>query len=118
MSWPLKKVILLIFFYSVADSENNLKLSRKNRYITAQKMKFSIKDFFSKCDQIRRKLRIWSHLLKKSLVENSIFFEEIFIYIINKYTFEKARSIQDVTISRTNQKRFFYCSVSSFCLNK
>ena len=30
----------------------------------AQKMKFSIKDFFSKCDQIRRKLRIWSHLLK------------------------------------------------------
>ena len=26
----------------------------------------SIKDFFSKCDQIRRNLRIWSHLLKKS----------------------------------------------------
>ena len=40
---------------------------------TAQKMKFSIKDFFSKCDQIRRKLRIWSHLLKKSLIENFIF---------------------------------------------
>ena len=36
-------------------------------------MKFSIKDFFSKCDQIRRKLRIWSHLLKKSLMENFIF---------------------------------------------
>ena len=33
---------------------------------TAQKMKFYIKDFFSKCDQIRRKLWIWSHLLKKS----------------------------------------------------
>ena len=31
--------------------------------ITAQKMKFSIKDFFSK----------WSHLLKKSLTENFIF---------------------------------------------
>ena len=40
---------------------------------TAQKMKFSIKDFFSKCDQIRRKMRIWSHLLKKSLIENFIF---------------------------------------------
>ena len=26
---------------------------------TAQKMTFSIKDFFSKCDQIRRKMRIW-----------------------------------------------------------
>ena len=43
---------------------NNLPLK-----ITAQKMKFSIKDFFNKCDQIRRKLRIWSHLLKKSLME-------------------------------------------------
>ena len=30
---------------------------------TAQKMKFSIKDFFSKCDQIRSFLRIRSHLL-------------------------------------------------------
>ena len=36
-------------------------------------MKFSIKDFFSKCDQIRRKLRIWSHLLDKFLMENFIF---------------------------------------------
>ena len=40
---------------------------------TAQKMKFSIKDFFSKCVQIRSFLRIWSHLLKKSLIENFIF---------------------------------------------
>ena len=29
--------------------------------INAQKMMFSIKDFFSKCDQIRSFLRIWSH---------------------------------------------------------
>ena len=40
---------------------------------TAQKMKFSINDFLSKCDQIRSFLRIWSHLLKKSLMENFIF---------------------------------------------
>ena len=40
-------------------------------------MKFSIKDFFrqmlpnpQECDQFHRKLRIWSHLLKKSLMEN------------------------------------------------
>ena len=38
-----------------------------------KEMKFSIKDIFSKCDQIRRKLRIWLHLLKKSLMENFIF---------------------------------------------
>ena len=41
--------------------------------ITAQKMKFFIKDFFSKCDQICRNLRIWSHLLKKSLIGNFSF---------------------------------------------
>ena len=35
-------------------------------------MKFSIKDFFSKGDQIRSFLQIWSHLLKKSLMENFI----------------------------------------------
>ena len=36
-------------------------------------MKFSIKDFFSKCDQIRSFLPIWSHLPNKSLIENFIF---------------------------------------------
>ena len=36
-------------------------------------MKFSIKDFFSKCDQIRRRQWIWWHLLKKPLMENFIF---------------------------------------------
>ena len=40
---------------------------------TAQIMKFSFKDFFSKCDQIRRKLRIWSPLLKKFKKANFIF---------------------------------------------
>ena len=36
-------------------------------------MKFSITNFFGKCDQIRRKLRIWSHLLKNPIMENFIF---------------------------------------------
>ena len=36
-------------------------------------MKFAIKYFFSKCDQIHRKLWIWSRLLKKSLMENFMF---------------------------------------------
>ena len=35
--------------------------------VTAQEMKFSIKDFFNECDQICSFLRIWSHLLKKIL---------------------------------------------------
>ena len=38
-----------------------------------QKMKFSIKDIFIKCDQIHSFLHMWSYLLKKSLMENLIF---------------------------------------------
>ena len=52
------------------DTSSVLKMKKEN---TAQKRKFSIKNFFSKCYQIREKLRIWSHLLKKSLMENFIF---------------------------------------------
>ena len=48
-------------------------LKPKSTLHTTQKMNFSIKYFFSKCDQIRRNLRIWSHFLKKSLMENFIF---------------------------------------------
>ena len=41
--------------------------------LTAQKMKFFNKVFFGKRDQICKTLRIWSHLLKESLMENFIF---------------------------------------------
>ena len=36
-------------------------------------MIFSIQEFLSKCDQIHRKLRIGSHLLKYFLMDNFIF---------------------------------------------
>ena len=59
---------------SVKPSENLLKILESLLKIdTAQEMKFSINDFFSRSDQIGRKLQIWSHLLKKSLMENFIF---------------------------------------------
>ena len=44
-------------------------------------MKSSIKDFLSKCDQIRSFLRIWSHLLKKALMENFIFAQWVNVLI-------------------------------------
>ena len=51
-------------------------------------MKFSIKDFFSKCDQIsNRKLRIGSHLVKKSLMENFIFCTVVDIRLLLGYIF-------------------------------
>ena len=51
------------------------KLRKLRKILHSTKMKFPIKDFFSKCDQIRSLLWIWSHLLKKSLKENSIFLQ-------------------------------------------
>ena len=62
---------------------------------TAQKIKFCIKDFFSKCDQIRRKLRIWSHLLKKSLMENFNFLCSNVWMIMHLQGIENLESIID-----------------------
>ena len=59
-------LFFLIFYF-------NLRVSIVSARHTAQKMKFSIKDFFSKCGQIRSFLQICSHLLKKFLMENIIF---------------------------------------------
>ena len=57
-------------FISCYSSYTFLSLSKR----TAQKIKFSIKDFFSKSDQTCSFLQIWSLLLEKSLMENFIFF--------------------------------------------
>ena len=61
----VSKIIFDKYFYIV--------LFKNNLQYTAQKMKFSIKNFFSNCNQICNFLRIWSHLLKKSLMQNFIF---------------------------------------------
>ena len=64
-------LIMLLFKSQIKYTESLLK-----------KLKFSIKDFFCKCDQIRRKLRIWSHLLKKSLMDNFIFCAVLVAWIL------------------------------------
>ena len=63
---PLQKLHCLLQNFS----EISKRFQRICTFITAQKMKFSIKGFFSKWDQINV---IWSHLLKKSLIENFVF---------------------------------------------
>ena len=96
------------FFFSVlpkilkfCDFSFSGMLDLQTRLYTAQKTKFSIKDFFSKCDQMRSFLRIWSHLLKKSLMENFIFcavtepFVEIVCRFYSLYIFTQ-RSIINV----------------------
>ena len=71
-----QSVFYKVNIHDFADDTNILLTSKKLgtiESVTAEKMKFCIKDFFSKCAQIRSFLRIWSHLLKKSLMENFIF---------------------------------------------
>ena len=68
-----KKIFAILFNKQVKQTKTTMGMLHKRLGITAQKMKFSIKDFFSKCDQIRSFLRIWQHLLKKYLMENFIF---------------------------------------------
>ena len=48
-------------------------------------MRFSIKDFFSAYDQILSLLRICSHLLKKALMENFMFFAVQWIKVVNYF---------------------------------
>ena len=55
------------------EPRNQWNMDELRLFFETFQIEFSIKDFSSKCDQIRRKLWIWSHLLKKSLMENFIF---------------------------------------------
>ena len=68
--------------------------------ITAQKMKLSIKGFFSKCDQIRSFLRIWLHLLKKKLMEKLFCAVYVFFFFLKKKTKLLVKEI--VTTFQTN----------------
>ena len=83
-------VLRQVLLFVQINHSDNLCVNELANMNIAQKMKFPIKDFFSKCDQIRRKLRIWSHLLKKSLMENFIFCAVFTILIIG--TTEKQQS--------------------------
>ena len=59
--------VMVVFTLLETFKTSIMKLSLHKRW------SLTVKDFFSKYDQICRKLRIWSHLLKKSLMENFIF---------------------------------------------
>ena len=68
------KVHVSIVNVPVNVSETCTQLPREGSCNTAQSVKFSIKDFFSKCEKICRQLRIWSCFLKRPIMENFIFF--------------------------------------------
>ena len=88
-------------------------------------MKFSIKDFLSKCDQIRSFLRIWSHFLKKSLMENFVvlysLYEGSLNFVLTLFAFSSQNSwiILDwyfrvvITAWKLFKYAFFFWSVIS-----
>ena len=62
-------------------------------------MKFSNKDFFSKCDQISSLLWIWSHLLKQSLMEKSVRFSTLtFVKMQSFMQKEKTKCLNEITL--------------------
>ena len=77
---------------------------------TRQKMKFPIKNFLSKCDQIPRILRIWYHLLKKSLMEN--FFCAVFILNL---PFLKSYKVSLKTYNPKTYLLHKYCNLQITC---
>ena len=99
--------------------------------VTAQKMKFFIKDLFSKCDQIRSFLRIWSHLLKKSLIENFVFVQWVlsdrvfFEYsvigfssgstVINSFLRSSVLFFRNIAILLSNRATVFFYQKQMFC---
>ena len=80
--------------------------------------KFLTKDFFSKCDEIRRKLRIWSHLLKKSLVENFIFCAVMYGKVVKRRdVFRNLSIIYDVYFLRKYLTKLLTISAKSTILD-
>ena len=75
---PLISIIILFFLFVVSICVSiKINLSKTSIYYfnhsLHKKWSFSSRIFFHKCDQISSFLRIWSHLLKKSLMKNFIF---------------------------------------------
>ena len=80
--WRLTIKKILNFFCKVLQVYLSYSFLTSHFEYTSQKMKFSIRDFSSKCDQIRSFLRIWSHLLKIFVMENCIFCAVVYLGII------------------------------------
>ena len=70
-------------------------------------MKFSIKDYFSQRNQTRKKLRIWSHLLKKPLMENFIFCAMIYLYIIQTERINNSVSTNEIMLNLCSSNIFW-----------
>ena len=91
------------------NGKNNILDIKGNKFIfTAQKMKFSIKDFFSECDQIRSFLPIWSHLLKKTLISIDLVRHPLNLFHVNGLFVQPLKTLKNFWFSivfRRHRKR-------------
>ena len=103
-----------------------------NVFTQYKKIKFSIKDFLSKRDQICSFLRIWSHLPKKSLIENlfvvqcwalrekrpysffSHFLQSLFSFILIRTEYGDMRSIPLYSVWMRENTDTFYAVGACF----
>ena len=96
--------------------QSEIGLKETHKAYTAQKMKFSIKDFFSKCDQIGIFLRIWSDLLKKPLMENFIFGAVISLKKSSHLLSVRTKNRQNLAVNNSACPRFFQFKLSNATL--
>ena len=121
----LKRKLKRVLKYWNSQKVVHLKLSvsirQKRRRSIAKKLKFSIKNFFSKCDQIRSILWTWSHLLEKSLIENVIFYivtqQQMvnisgFFWPVNRYLFRALLNVYDEVFCENS---WWLKAVNCFC---
>ena len=78
----------LMPYLSSHETGNSRYLPSISSINTVQKMKFSVNDVFSKCDQIPSFLRISSHLLKKSLMINFIVVKRKIYILYERHIFK------------------------------
>ena len=81
-------------------------------YRCTQKKKSPIKDFFSKCDQIRSFLLIWSHWLRKSLMKNIYFFCNLFCV---RHRFRNLY-VEKMAIGRGGSEKMGYANLELYLL--
>ena len=72
-------------------------------YPLRKKIMFSIRNLFSKCKQIRRKLRIGSYLLKKSLTKKAFLCAEISFRSSRSHVFFKKGVLKNFVIFKEKQ---------------
>ena len=100
--WKIQKKLVNVL--SIVQIYSDLTMLTTESPI-AQKMKFSIMDFFSKCA-----VRIWSHLLKKSLMENIIFL----VRTRKTNTRKRCETCSNLMIKTTSEQRCSDAFIANF----